>query len=111
MVKYLDYPVRTVSQNGFDLAGKDLREWSFIILMFTLSIAIMAWVVSFVIAIMNTPENITITGSIDLSQITGIIIGIAMVAVVLVSQQLTSKQQANAVAATDNVWIGEEKKP
>ena len=98
-------------ENGFDLAGKDLREWSFIILMFTLSIAIMAWVTSFVIAISNTPEAVTISGSIDLSQITGIIIGIAMVAVVLVSQQLTSKQQANAVKATDDVWLKEEKKP
>jgi len=92
-----------MSTEKFDLAGKDLREWSFIILMFTLAIAIMAWVISFIIAIMNNPD-ITISGSIDLSQITGIIIGIAMVAVVLVSQQLTSKQQANAVAATDAVW-------
>lgn len=98
-----------MSTENFNLAGKDLREWSFIILMFTLSIAIMAWVVSFVIAILNTPENITISGSIDLSQITGIIIGIAMVAVVLVSQQLTSKQQASAVAATDEVWMNENK--
>lgn len=92
-----------MSTEKFDLAGKDLREWSFIILMFTLAIAIMAWVISFVIAILNNPD-ITISGSIDLSQITGIIIGIAMVAVVLVSQQLTSKQQASAVAATDAVW-------
>lgn len=92
-----------MSTEKFDLGGKDLREWSFIILMFTLAIAIMAWVISFVIAILNNPD-ITISGSIDLSQITGIIIGIAMVAVVLVSQQLTSKQQASAVAATDAVW-------
>ncbi len=92
-----------MSTEKFDLAGKDLREWSFIILMFTLAIAIMAWVISFVIAILNNPD-ISISGSIDLSQITGIIIGIAMVAVVLVSQQLTSKQQASAVAATDAVW-------
>lgn len=99
-----------MSQEKFNLAGKDLREWSFIILMFTLAIAIMAWVIAFVIAILNNPD-ITIAGSIDLSQITGIIIGIAMVAVVLVSQQLTSKQQSAAVAATDSVWMGEEKKP
>jgi len=91
----------------FNVAGKDLREWSFIILMFTLAIAIMAWVVAFVIAVMNDPD-ISITGSIDLSQFTGIIIGIAMVAVVLVSQQLTSKSQAAAVAATDKVWSEEK---
>jgi len=76
--------------------------------MFTLSIAIMAWVIAFVIAISSNPD-ITISGSIDLSQITGIIIGIAMVAVVLVSQQLTSKQQAAAVADTDRVWLEGEK--
>ena len=96
-----------MSTEPFDLAGKDLREWSFIILMFTLAIAIMAWVVAFVIAILNDPD-ITISGSIDLSQITGIIIGIAMVAVVLVSQQLTSSNQRNAVRDTDAVWAGEK---
>ena len=96
-----------MSEKEFDIGGKDLREWSFIILMFTLAIAIMAWVISFVIAVMNDPD-ISITGSIDLSQFTGIIIGIAMVAVVLVSQQLTSKQQAAAVKATDDVWTAEK---
>jgi len=96
-----------MSEKEFDIGGKDLREWSFIILMFTLAIAIMAWVISFIIAVMNDPD-ISITGSIDLSQFTGIIIGIAMVAVVLVSQQLTSKQQASAVAATDAVWSAEK---
>jgi len=91
-----------VSQD-FDLGGHDLKEWSFIILMFTLSIAILAWVIAFIIAVLSNPD-ITIAGSIDLSQLTGIIIGIAMVAVVLVSQQLTSQQQRNAVADTDKVW-------
>ena len=95
-------------EEKFDIAGKDLREWSFIILMFTLAIAIMAWVISFIIAVMNDPD-ISITGSIDLSQFTGIIIGIAMVAVVLVSQQLTSKNQAAAVRDTDKVWLESEK--
>ena len=92
-----------MSTPSFDLAGKDLKEWSFIILMFTLAIAIMAWVTAFVIAVLNEPD-ISIAGSIDLSQITGIIIGIAMVAVVLVSQQLTSQNQRAAVADTDAVW-------
>ncbi len=96
-----------MSNESFDLAGKDLKEWSFIILMFTLSLAIMAWVTAFVIAVLNEPD-ITIAGSIDLSQLTGIIIGIAMVAVVLVSQQLTSNNQSAAVAATDAVWSNEK---
>jgi len=96
-----------MSEKEFDIGGKDLREWSFIILMFTLSVAIAIFMVGFVIAIMNDPD-IEIVGSIDLSQFTGIIIGIAMVAVVLVSQQLTSKQQASAVAATDAVWSAEK---
>lgn len=95
-----------MSEEKFDIAGKDLREWSFIILMFTLALAIGAWTVAFIIAVANEPD-ISITGSIDLSQFTGIIIGIAMVAVVLVSQQLTAKQQASAVKATDDVWAAE----
>ena len=96
-----------MSEKEFDIGGKDLREWSFIILMFTLSVAIAIFMIGFVIAIMNEPD-IEIVGSIDLSQFTGIIIGIAMVAVVLVSQQLTSKQQAAAVKATDDVWTAEK---
>jgi len=96
-----------MSEKEFDIGGKDLREWSFIILMFTLAVAIAIFMIGFVIAIMNEP-NIEIVGSIDLSQFTGIIIGIAMVAVVLVSQQLTSKQQAAAVKATDDVWTSEK---
>ncbi len=96
-----------MSEEKFDIAGFDLKEWSFIILMVTLSLAIIAWVVAFIIAVLNNPD-ITIAGSIDLSQLTGIIIGIAMVAVVLVSQQLTSKNQASAVAATDAVWSSEK---
>ncbi len=95
-----------MSEKEFDIGGKDLREWSFIILMFTLASAIAIFMVGFVIALMNDP-NIELVGSIDLSQFTGIIIGIAMVAVVLVSQQLTSKQQAAAVKATDDVWSAE----
>jgi len=96
-----------MSEEKFDIAGKDLKEWSFIILMFTLAIAIAVFMFGFIIGIMNDPD-IQIVGSIDLSQFTGIIIGIAMVAVVLVSQQLTSKNQAAAVKATDDVWLAEK---
>jgi len=31
-----------MSEKEFDIGGKDLREWSFIILMFTLDIAILS---------------------------------------------------------------------
>ena len=95
-----------MSQPNVSVAGKDLREWALIILLFVLVIAISVFMIAFVIAIMNEPD-IKITGQIDLGQFTGIIIGSAMVAVVLVSQQLTAKQQQSAVQATDDVWLKE----
>ena len=95
-------------EDTFDIAGLNLKEWSFIILMITLTIVVISFAVAFMIAITNSPEQVTISGTIDLGQITGIIFGIAMVAVVLVGQKLTSNAVTTAVAETDKVWLAEK---
>jgi len=98
-----------VSQDKIDLAGYNLKEWSLIIMWASLGITFVVFAVGFAVAIVNNPQ-IVITGNIDLSQFTGVIIGISMVAVVLVGQQLTAKAQASAVASTDKVWLESEEK-
>lgn len=92
-----------------NLAGRSLKEWSLIILMVALAMVFVFVGIAFVLAILQAPGPITFTGSFDLSQFTGILIGIAMVAVTLVAQQLTSKQVINAVAHTDAAWLEDKK--
>jgi len=82
----------------FDIAGMNLKEWAFIILMINLTIVMAMVSISFAIAI-SSGQEVKITGSFDLSQLTGIMIGIATVATVLVAQQLTTKNNVAMVAA------------
>ena len=90
-----------------NLAGYNIKEVSLIILMVSLGAVFVMFGVAVAFALLNNP-TITISGDIDVGQFVGVIIGISMVAVVLVSQQLTSKSQAAAVAATDSVWLAEK---
>jgi len=78
---------------------------SLIILIFAIAMVFVVFAIGMAYAMLSDKADITFTGNIDLSQFTGVIIGIAMVAVVLISQQLTAKSQAAAVAATDQVWL------
>ena len=82
----------------FDIAGKNLKEWAFIILMVNLTIVMSMVSISFAIAV-SQGQDISITGNFDLSQFTGIMIGIATVATVLVAQQMNSKNNAAMMAA------------
>ena len=81
----------------FDIAGMNLKEWAFIVLMLNLTLITAMVVVGFIIAIANG-QIITITGGINLDQLMVVIIGVAAVATVLVSQQLTAKAVAAAKA-------------
>jgi len=92
-----------MSTEPVDLVGHNVKEWSLIILLLALAFVFVVFGIAFASAMLSNPD-IIVTGTIDLGQFTGVIIGIAMVAVVLVGQQLTSKQQAAAVKATDDVW-------
>ncbi len=96
------------ADDKFSLGGHSLKEWAFIILMANLSVVIGSFAVVFWIAITNNPDAITISGSIDISQITTIVFGIALVATVLVSQKLTKDAVTEAVAQTDKVWSEEK---
>ena len=96
-----------MSVEPIDLGGHNIKEWSLIILLMALAFVFVVFGIAFASAMYSNPD-IIVTGTIDLGQFTGVIIGVAMVAVLLVGQQLTSKQQADAVAATDHVWMSEK---
>ena len=81
-----------------------LKEWAFIILMINLTVVIVSFAIAFWMAVINSPEPITISGSIDVSQITTIVFGIALVATVLVSQKLTQQGMQSATAQSDQAW-------
>ncbi len=86
-----------------DLAGLNIKEWSMIILMVSLGIVFAVFGIAMAIAITNDPQ-ITITGEIDIGQFANIIIVIAVVATVLVSQQLTQKAIAQTIRQSDDAW-------
>lgn len=88
-----------------ELAGRSLKEWSLIILMVSLAFTFGIVGIGFALAIVHNPGAITFTGSFDLSQFVGIIIGVAMVAVTLVAQQLNTKAISQANAQNDRAWI------
>ena len=78
-----------------EVLGASLKEWSMIILMVSLAFTFGIVGVAFVIAMINAPgDAVTISGTFDLGQWQAIVIGIAITATVLVSQQLTKKDNA-----------------
>lgn len=78
-----------------EVLGASLKEWSMIILMVSLAFTFGIVGVAFVIAMINAPTDaVTISGTFDLGQWQAIVIGIAITATVLVSQQLTKKDNA-----------------
>jgi len=93
-----------------DLAGYNIKEWALILLLSSLVVVFALFAIAIAHAIINNNAVITISGDIDIGQFTGIIIAMAAIASVLIAQQLTSKNQAAAVAATDSVWMEEEAK-
>ena len=86
------------------LFDRSLKEWALIILVVNLGIVMAVFVYAVAIALANSPEGITIKGEIDLGQFTGIIIGVAMVAVTLVAQQMTARQTITTMRTTDDAW-------
>jgi len=92
-----------MSTTPLDLGGYNMKEWSMIILLVGLAIVFVVFGIGMAIGIANA--DIAFTGEIDLGQFTGIIIGIAMTAVVLVGQQLATKATAIATKQADDAWI------
>ncbi len=97
-----------------ELSGHSIKEWSLIILLVSLAITFTMVGIGFVIGIINNPSSVSITGSFDLSQFTGVLIGISMLAATLVAQQLTAKNQSTIAKQVDQSWIDSDpsiKKP
>ena len=83
---------------------RTMREWALIILIINLGIVMAVFVWAVGTAITNPESNIVITGEIDLGQFTAIIIGVAIVAVTLVAQQMTARQTITTMKETDEAW-------
>ena len=95
-----------------ELLGASLKEWSLIILMISLAFTFGIVGVGFVIAMINAPEDaITISGTFDLGQWQAIVIGIAITATVLVSQQLTKKDNAIMLSFLEKTFNGSRSQP
>lgn len=92
-------------EDKLNLAGYSLKEWSLIIMLISLAMVFAFVGVGFVLAILNNPAAITFSGTFDLGQFTAIIIAVAGIAAVLVSQQLTTRNITNAFAQNDKAWI------
>ena len=90
-----------------DIGGHNIKEWSLLLLIGGIVTVFVVFAIGFAVAITSSPQ-IVVKGEIDLSQFTGVIIGIALIAVTLITQQLTAKLQTNAVANTDKVWLKSE---
>ena len=93
--------------NSVNLFGASGKELAMIIMFFALGLAFVIVGVAFMIAILNAPDDaILITGSFDLGQWQSIVIGIAVVAVTMVAQQLTKKDNAALLAFMERMLNG-----
>jgi len=87
--------------------GHNLKDWSLYMLVGGLVFTFVIVGIAFAMAIMNPESKMVITGTLDISQFVAVILGIAIVATVLVSQQLTAKQTAAATRQSDDAWLAE----
>ena len=99
-----------MSANGtkINVGGYSGKEWALFILLFGVIVLFGMGITAFVMAIFNPETNVVLTGSIDLTLIMGLMIGIGTAAVVFVGQQLNSKQMSAATRQADDAW---EKNP
>ncbi|MHA2055314.1 MAG: hypothetical protein ACW99F_17175 [Candidatus Hodarchaeales archaeon] len=91
-------------ENKIDVGGLNIKEWSLLILVGGLVFTFVIVGLAFAMAISNPESELVLTGALDISQFVAVILGIAMVATVLVSQQLTQKAIAAATAQSDKAW-------
>lgn len=82
----------------------NIKDWALYILVAGLIFTFVIVGIAFAMAIMNPESDMVLTGSLDISQFVAVILGIAMVATVLVSQQLTAKATAAATRQADDAW-------
>ena len=92
------------TETNLNLAGMNTKEWSLLILIGGLIFTFIIVGIAFAMAIANPESSLVLTGSLDISQFVAVILGIAMVATVLVSQQLTQKAIAATTKQSDDAW-------
>ena len=98
--------------SGVNIAGHSAKETALIILIGSVVFVFGVVGVGIAIAIYHDPTSIKFSGTIDMGQFVGIVIGVASAAVIFVSQQLTHKQTTQTQSQADQVWLDEkDKKP
>jgi len=93
--------------NVIDVGGHTAKEYALFILLGGVIVLFGMGITAFVMAILNPETNVILTGSIDLTLIMGLMIGIGTAAVVFVGQQLNSKQMSAATRQSDDIWMAE----
>ena len=78
--------------------------WALIILLLSIAFVFVVVGIAIILSILSGNATFVFTGEIDVGQYNAIIIGVAMVAVTLVAQQLTARTQRVAVKDTDDAW-------
>ena len=91
-----------------NLAGQNSKNWALALLLGAVIFVCAMVGVAFAMAIQNPDSEVILSGSIDLTLLMGILIGIATAAILFVGQQLNNKQTQEAVANTDKVWLESE---
>lgn len=98
----------SANDGTIDLGGINIKEWSLIILLFSIAFVFVSVGVTLILVVQAGGLNaVTVTGEINIGDYNVIIVGIAMVAVSLVAQQLATKLQTAAIARNDAVWLRE----
>ena len=99
------------TNNTIDVGGHTAKEYALFLLLGAV-IFVMAMVgIAFAMAVMNPESEVLLTGSIDLTLLMGILIGIATAAILFVGQQLNSNQMSAATRQADEAWEKESKNP
>lgn len=92
-----------------DFGGLNLKEVSLLILVSAIGFSFVVVGISFYQAIVTMPESaILIAGQFDIGQWQAIVLGIAMIGAVLVSQQLTKRNDGVFLQYLEKVY-GEKK--
>lgn len=82
----------------------DLKEWSLVILLFAIAFIFFVVGAVIILIVQSGDFDVTVTGNIDVGDYNVIIVGIAMVATVMVAQQLTKKQVTDTIKENDESW-------
>ena len=96
--------------NKVDFGGLNLKEVSLLILVSAIGFSFVVVGISFHKAISTAPEGaVLIAGQFDIGQWQAVVLGIAMIGAVLVSQQLTKRSDGVFLQYLEKVYMDKKK--